>query len=164
MNEIIETEVMAAFQPRITVCYGMVRNKCIEGGLIPPSEKTFRAEIKRRKEESVVLARQGRKTAYPLTEFQWQIDQSTPRHGERPFEIGHIDHTELDVELVDSRSGANLGRPWLTILMDAFTRVILAFFLTFDPPSYRSCMAVIRDAVRRHGRITIFRSARLAVL
>lgn len=153
MNDVIDTEVMSAIQPKIPVCYGMVRNKCIEDGLIPPSEKTFRAEIKRRKDESVVRARQGRKTAYPLTEFQWQIDQSTPKHGERPFEIGHIDHTELDVELVDSRTGANLGRPWLTILMDAFTRVILAFFLTFDPPSYRSCMAVIRDAVRRHGRI-----------
>lgn len=153
MNEIINTEVLTSSQPKITVCYGMVRNRCAERGLIPPSEKTFRAEIKLRREESVVLARQGRKAAYPLTEFQWQLDQSTPRHGDRPFEIGHIDHTELDVELVDSRTGANLGRPWLTILMDAYTRLILAFFLTFDPPSYRSCMAVIRNAVRRHGRI-----------
>lgn len=154
MNDVIDTEVFAAFQPKITICYGKVRNLCEERGLPPPSDKTFRAEIKRRKEEAVVLARQGRRAAYGITEYQWYIDQSTPRHGERPFEIGHIDHTELDVELVDSRTGANLGRPWLTILLDAFTRMILAYFLTFDPPSYRSCMAVIRNAVQRHGRIT----------
>lgn len=153
MNEVIDTEVMAAFQPKITVCYGMARNKCIEAGLIPPSEKTFRAEIRRRREDVVAKARLGRKASYPLTEFQWHIDQSTPRHGERPFETGHIDHTELDIELVDSRSGANLGRPWLTVLIDAHTRFVLAFFLTFDPPSYRSCMAVIRECVRKHGRI-----------
>ena len=153
MNEVIDTEVLSAFQPKISICYGTTRNLCIERGLPPPSEKTFRKEIKRRKEEAVLLARNGRKAAYGITEFQWHIDQSTPRHGERPFEIGHIDHTELDVELVDSRTGANLGRPWLTILMDAYTRVILAFFLTFDPPSYRSCMAVIRNAVQCHGRI-----------
>ena len=153
MNEVIETEVMSPFQTKISACYGMVRNQCLADGLEIPSGKTFRTEIKRRREEALALARQGRKASYPLTEFQWRIDQSTPRHGERPFEIGHIDHTELDIELVDSRSGANLGRPWLTVLLDANTRVVLAFFLTFDPPSYRSCMAVIRECVRRHGRI-----------
>lgn len=153
MNEVIDAEVLNASQPNITVAWGMARNLCIERGLPPPSDKTFRAEIRRRREEEVVLARQGRRASYSLSEFQWHIDQSTPRHGERPFEIGHIDHTELDVELVDSRTGANLGRPWLTILLDAFTRLILAFFISFDPPSYRSCMAVIRNAVRRHGRI-----------
>jgi transposase InsO family protein len=153
MNEVIDVDVLVNFQPKISVCYGRVRNLCTERGLSPPSEKTFRAEIKRRKEETVVLARQGRRAVYGITEFQWYVDQSTPRHGERPFEIGHIDHTELDVELVDSRTGANLGRPWLTILLDAYTRLIIAFFLTLDPPSYRSCMAVIRNAVRRHGRI-----------
>lgn len=153
MNEVIDREVLEAFQPKIAIAYGMVRNLCADRGLLPPSEKTFRTEIKRRKEDAVALARQGRKAAYAITEFQWRIDQSTPRHGERPFEVGHIDHTELDVELVDSRTGANLGRPWLTILLDAYSRTVLAFFLTFDPPSYRSCMAVIRNAVRRHGRI-----------
>lgn len=153
MNEIIDAEVMTANQPKLSMCYGMVRNRCKERGLIPPSDKTFRAEIRRRREEHVTLARQGRKAAYAGSEFQWHIDQSTPRHGERPFEVGHIDHTELDVEAVDSRTGANLRRPWLTILVDAFTRVILAFFLSFDPPSYRSCMAVIRQCVRRHSRI-----------
>jgi len=153
MNEVIDADVIEAFQPNISICYGKVRNLCIERGLLPPSEKTFRAEIKRRTEESIVLARQGRRAVYSITEFQWHIDQSTPRHGARPFEIGHIDHTELDLELVDSRTGANLRRPWLTILLDAYTRLVLAFFLTFDPPSYRSCMAVIRNAVQRHGRI-----------
>lgn len=153
MNEVIDAELLNASQPKITVAWGMARNLCIERGLPPPSDKTFRAEIRRRREEEVVLARQGRRAAYGVSEFQWRIDQSTPRHGERPFEIGHIDHTELDVELVDSRTGANLSRPWLSILIDAYTRLILAFFISFDPPSYRSCMAVIRNAVRRHGRI-----------
>lgn len=154
MNEVIDTEVMAASQPKITVCYEMARNKCIAAGLIPPSEKTLRAEIKRRREDVVAKARLGRKASYPLTEFQWHIDQSTPRHGDRPFEIGHIDHTELDAELVDSRTGGILGRPWLTVLLDAHTRFVLAYFLSFHPPIYRSCMAVIRECVRRYSPIS----------
>lgn len=153
MNQVIDEEVLSSHQPLITVAYGALINRCDERGLLRPSEKTFRAEIKRRREEEIILAREGRRASYSVTEFIWIIDQSTPRHGERPFEIGHIDHTQVDCELVDSRTGANLGRPWLTILMDAFTRMILAFFLTFDPPSYRSCMAVIRAAIQRHNRI-----------
>jgi putative transposase len=153
MNAVIDEHVLSAIKPNILVCYGFVVNICEEQALICPSEKTFRAEIAKRRDDLQILAREGRKAAYRLTEFHWIIDQSTPRHGERPFEVGHIDHTEVDLELVDSKTGANLGRAWLTVLMDAFTRMILAFFLTFDPPSYRSCMAVIREAIRRHGRI-----------
>jgi transposase InsO family protein len=153
MQQVIDTEVLTAFQPKIGVCYGLVRNLCAERGLLAPSEKTFRAEIKLRREEAITLAREGNRAAYGVTEFQWNVDQSTPRHGERPFEIGHIDHTELDEELVDSRTGANLRRPWLTVLLDAYTRMVLGYYLSFDPPSYRSCMAVIRNTIQRHGRI-----------
>jgi len=46
-----------------------------------------------------------------------------------------------------------LGRPWLTVLIDAFSRRCLAFYLTFDEPSYRSCMMILRDCVRRHSRL-----------
>ena len=41
----------------------------------------------------------------------------------------------------------------MTLLTDAFSRRILAVHLTFDPPSYRSCMMVLRECVRRHSRL-----------
>jgi len=40
----------------------------------------------------------------------------------------------------------------MTLLTDAFSRRTLAFYLTFDPPSYRSCMMVVRECIRRLGR------------
>jgi len=153
MNQVIDEHVLVSERSLISIAYGALVNLCEKAGVLLPSEKTFAKEIKRRSEGVVKLAREGARAAYAGTEFCWFIDQSTPRHGERPFEIGHIDHTELDIQLVDSRTGANLGKPWLTILLDAYTRMVLAYFLTFDPPSYRSCMAVIRAALRRHGRI-----------
>src|SRR6185437_10710837 len=68
-------------------------------------------------------------------------------------EVVHIDHTELDVQLVDSRTGQPTGRPWATLMVDAFSRRVLAVYLTFDSPSYRSCMMVIRECVHRHHRL-----------
>lgn len=153
MDYIIRTEVLTSRKKLLSKCYGALILICKENAVTPPSDKTFRAEIKRRREEDIVLAREGRRAAYSASEFVWHIDQSTPRHGERPFEIGHIDHTQIDTEQTDTRTGVNLGRPWLTVLIDAYSRMILAIYLTFDPPSYRSCMMVIRNAVMRHHRI-----------
>ena len=58
--------------------------------------------------------------------FTLELELTTPRHGDRHFEIGHVDHTELDLEMICSRTVRNLGRPWLTLLVEAFSRRILA--------------------------------------
>lgn len=99
------------------------------------------------------MKRQGRRAAYQKEGFYWELDLTTPRHGDRPFEIGHIDHTLFDIELVCSHTTHILGRPWVTFLTDAYSRRLLALYLTFDAPSYRACMMVLRECVHRHGRL-----------
>lgn len=69
------------------------------------------------------------------------------------MELAHIDHPELDIELADSQTGKPLGKPWATFLTDAFSRRLLAVYLTFDAPSYRSAMMVLRECVHRHNRL-----------
>ncbi|MCA1626834.1 MAG: transposase family protein, partial [Acidobacteria bacterium] len=81
------------------------------------------------------------------------LELRTPRHGDRPFEIAHIDHTELDIELISSGTQRNLGRPWATFLTDAFSRRLLAVVLSFDAPSYQSCMLALRECVARFARL-----------
>jgi hypothetical protein len=56
----------------------------------------------------------------------------TEVHGDRPWDVVHIDHTLADLELVDEQTGINLGRPWLSIAFDAYSRRVLSFYLTFD--------------------------------
>lgn len=143
-------------QKRKLEVYGAFVNACLEVGLLDeqiPSYKTFRSEIKARSGYDQTLKRQGHRAAYSQQQFYWELSLTTPRHGDRPFEIGHIDHTELDIELRCSRTGRNLGRPWVTFLVEAYSRRILAIYITFDPPSYRSCMMLLRICVKRHGRL-----------
>src|SRR5271157_6514434 len=99
------------------------------------------------------LAQRKGEPGAPGKPFYWNLDLATPRHGDRPFEIVHIDHTEADIELVSSEVSRPLGRPWWTLMIDAFSRRVLAIYLAFDPPSYRSCMMVMRECVRRHMRL-----------
>lgn len=153
MNAVIDDLFAQPGERTILACYGEVELRCEEAGLLVPSENTFCAEIKRRKAYDLKVAREGKKAAYPDKEFYWRLEQTTPVHGERPFEIGHIDHTELDLQFVGSRKGEKLAKAWLTVLLDAYTRMVLAWVILFDEPSYRSCMMVIRECIRRHGRI-----------
>lgn len=127
--------------------------ECQHQGFYSASYPTFCGYVKKRDMKEQTKKRKGKRAAYEHEEFYWELSITTPRHGERPFHIAHIDHTELDIELVDSKTGRNLGRPWMTLLIDAFSRKVLAVYITFDPPSYRSNLMVMRECVRRHGRL-----------
>jgi putative transposase len=133
--------------------WATLKRKCDELGIASPTYVTFCTAVRERPKFLQTLKRQGRRAAYTHSAFFFELEPTTPRHGDRPFEIGHIDHTELDVEVVCSHTGRPLGRPWMTVLIDAFSRRCLAFYLTFDAPSYRSCMMILRDCVRRHSRL-----------
>jgi transposase InsO family protein len=139
-------------KPKFAVYAALVR-ACDAQGFAAPSYKTFAAAADRRPRAEQVAKRRGPRAAAQEAPFYWELTPTTPRHGDRPFEVGHVDHTQLDVELVCSRTGRNLGRPWATFLTDAFSRRLLAFALGFDPPSYRAGMLTLRACVRRHQRL-----------
>jgi putative transposase len=154
MDQVIEQHYLGTEAKSISICYGIVRVECQSKALDAPSEKTFRAQIKKFSSAyEMKLAREGTRAAYKDEEFYFELDRSTPRHGDRCFEIGHIDHTEVDLQMVGTEHGELLKRPWLTMLICAYSRMVLAYVLSFDPPSYRSCMLVLRECVKRHGRL-----------
>ncbi len=153
MADIIREDYETLRQKSIYASWSTLQIACRDQGLIAPSYETFRRAVHGRAGHPQTLSRMGPRAAYKQEPFYWELELKTPRHGDRPFEIAHVDHTELDVELVCSMTGRNLGRPWLSLLTDAFSRRVLAFTLSFDPPSYRSCMMIIRECVGRHNRL-----------
>lgn len=63
-----------------------------------------------------------------------------------PLERAEIDHTRMDLFVIDEDSGLPLGRPWLTICIDDFTRCVLGLFISFEPPSYLSVARCLKNA------------------
>ena len=153
MATIIREDYETLKQKSIYASWCVLQATCSNQGIIAPSYETFRLAVRGQAGHSQILRRKGPRAAYRLEPFFWELEMKTPRHGDRPFEIAHVDHTELDVELVCSTTGRNLGRPWLSLLTDAFSRRVLAFALSFDSPSYRSCMMIVRECVARYNRL-----------
>jgi transposase InsO family protein len=152
LEQFIETKYETLKQKSKRAVYGQLLLEGEKQQIMVPSYTTFCHWVNRRPRYEQIKQRQGKRAAYLYEPFYFELTQTTPRHGDRPFEIVHIDHTLLDIELICSRTACHLGRPWATFLMDAFSRRLLAIYLAFDPPSYRSCMMVIRECVRRHAR------------
>lgn len=130
--------------------YHYLLQACHQADLKPCSYKTFTKELENRKS---VRARMGKRWAYQTDPIAWHLHHQEAIHGVRPFQLVHIDHTELDLLLCLPGRKESLGRAWLTLAADAESRAILGFYLSFESPSYRSCMMLLRDIVRRHGRM-----------
>ncbi|WP_368647346.1 DDE-type integrase/transposase/recombinase [Castellaniella ginsengisoli] len=97
--------------------------------------------------------RYGKRIAYQNQQFYYTLSYDTPRHGIRPFECVHIDHTLLDIELKCRRTGLPLGRPWLSLMVDAFSRRVMALHLGFHPPDRSAVLMALRAFVKRWNRL-----------
>jgi putative transposase len=152
IERFIENDYEDLRQKRMFEVWGALLRSCAKKSLLAPSYKTFAKAIKSSDRYKQTLKRRGHRAAYQVEQFYWILDLRTPRHGDRPLEIVHIDHTQLDVECADSETGEPRGRPWLSSMVDACSRKFLAVCLDFDPPSYRACMMLLRECVRQHHR------------
>ena len=61
--------------------------------------------------------------------------------------VVQIDHTPIDVQVVDEASRQCIGRPWLTLAVDVATRVICGFHVTLQAPSQLSVALCLTHAV-----------------
>jgi putative transposase len=156
-RELMDTFITELFEtPRRTPAasvYRVYEQECRKRHLTALSARAFYQRIHQRSGPEQTEAREGSRAAYPEQPWFWELTYHSPRHGSRPFEIAHIDHTELDIEIRSSSTGELLGKPWVTFMMDAYSRRLLAVYLTFDPPSYRSVMMVLRICVQRFERL-----------
>lgn len=151
MNEVISDSYETIKIKTAYVVHGEYLKKCEEEKIPAASYQTFCTAIRERSKHEVTQNREGSRAAYKYEEFYFTLEPTTPKHGDRAFEIAHIDHTLLDIEL-DLGNGESM-RPWCTFLIDAYSRRVLALNITFDPPSYTSNMVIIRECVKKHNRL-----------
>ncbi len=107
-----------------------VIGRCRKEGLRPPSPSTVRRRLK----------------ALPLADLRRRGEEhpeTEPVHGHarparHPLDLVQIDHTPVDLVLVDPLDREPIGRPWLTVAIDVFSRCIAGFHVTLEAPSATS--------------------------
>jgi putative transposase len=112
-------------------------------GLICPSHETIRNWIRRCENYDLFKKKFGEKPARRRYAGSGQA-----REAKRPLDVVMIDATVMDSFVIfDPDSGNILGRPTLLVAIDVCTRMILAIFITFEPPSIHSVMNCIKNVL-----------------
>jgi putative transposase len=65
----------------------------------------------------------------------------------RPLERVELDHTVLDVIVLDDQTLLPLGRPTIAIALDVFTRCVIGLHVGFEPPSSSTVGQCLRSAL-----------------
>ncbi|MDZ5792851.1 integrase, partial [Stenotrophomonas maltophilia] len=55
-----------------------------------------------------------------------------------PLEVVQIDHAVVDLMVVSPLTRQVIGRPWITLAIDVFTRCVVGYYMSFDPPDQTS--------------------------
>ncbi|WP_421880432.1 Mu transposase C-terminal domain-containing protein [Pacificispira sp.] len=120
-----------------------VQRKCRLAGLKPPNHKTIRRRIKDVPSKKAVRARRGKSA---------ERDRFEPTPSEfpgasYPLAVVQIDHHYLDIELVDDVTRNPIGRAWLTLAIDVYSRMVVGYYLSLEAPSANSVGLCMQNAI-----------------
>jgi putative transposase len=132
IQESIKKIYLVPERPSLKELTRYVAARCHACGEQPPSERTIKTRVNR-----IDPLRRAR-----LRQDDREVEAMTATPGklvlERPLELVQIDHTLTDIVVVDEETRQFVGRPWLTIGIDVFSRMVTGFSLSFDPPQRAS--------------------------
>ena len=140
IEEAINNVYLTTQRKSVQKVFMAVRRACFEKQLKPPHINTLRNRIDKLSHQNKVSKRHGRKVAG---------EQFSPLRGsfpdaDFPLSVVQIDHTKLDIILVDDFYRRPIGRPWITLAIDVFSRMVAGFYISFDPQGAMStglCLA-----------------------
>ncbi len=136
-----EIERLALMNKRnsIATIHRKITNYCKENNFDIPSYKQIYSVIKAMPKSVIDFSHQGEKY------YQNKYDLIQIRESSRPNEIWQADHTLLDIFILDQKG--NINRPWLTIIMDDYSRAIAGYFLSFDAPNAQNTALTLHQAI-----------------
>lgn len=118
-----------------------VKEQCLALSLKAPSSATIANRVRERKPRELLAKKSGKKAARQVYAVRGEKVQP-----EAPLQLIQIDHALVDCIIVDDQR-TPLMRPWITIAIDVYTRVVLGFYLSLSYPSAMSVALCIAHAV-----------------
>jgi putative transposase len=141
LKEVIEGLALQKPPLPIAALYRQVQRFSQDLGEEIPSYGTVFNIVRGLPADLVTLAHDGTK-AYSET-----FELVHRREADGPNAIWQADHTPLDILLV--RPDGNAAKPWLTVVLDDYSRAVAGYFLSFEGPSVLHTSLVLRQAIWR---------------
>ncbi len=118
-----------------------VKQRCGKAGVCMPSRNTIVRRLRIIAPADLVARRHKRRTARAL-----YAPVTGSLEAPRPLSLMQVDHTLVDVMVVDSVARRPIQRPWLTLAIDVHSRCVAGFHLSLEPPCATSVALCLAQA------------------
>ncbi len=145
IQEVLETTVLKRGGAKPRKFYREVRRRLEKAGL-QVSQTTLSERLSKIPEHRWTKTRKGynetRKTHDPIIDHYPQVH--------RPLEVVQIDHWKADIEILSDDRLEVIGRVWITLAIDVYSRMVFGMHVGIDPPSTTTFgMAMINGMTRK---------------
>lgn len=153
IEEVLNNFYLTEQKPILEKVYREISRRCYKENLPKPSRNAINRRIKQISEKTLLEKRGQRKKA---------SDTQTAKPGEYPqvdfpLQVIQIDHTKIDVMVVDNQNRQSIGRAWLTLGIDVYSRMVTGYYLSLDAPSATSvAMCVARGILPKTSLLAEF--------
>ncbi|WP_436409243.1 DNA-binding domain-containing protein [Escherichia coli] len=151
IHELLQKRFLTKQKRSLAAFHREVTQVCKAQKLRVPARNTVALRIASLDPRKVIRRREGQDAARDL-----QGVGGEPPAVTAPLEQVQIDHTVIDLIVVDDRDRQPIGRPYLTLAIDVFTRCVLGMVVTLEAPSANG-LADERQALaalpRQRGRV-----------
>ena len=143
ISDKIETYFLTPERPTLKALTERIATACRDLGLSPPGDRTIARRLEAYRNRDAQRRRVGGKRAkYTYEAMPGHVDVRAP------LERVEIDHTPLDVMARSDDPYCDfVGRPWLTMAIDVYTRCVLGIHIGFEPPSILSVALCLTHSV-----------------
>lgn len=142
MKEVIQSYYLSKQKPSVQAVINKINIECKNKNITPPGKNTVRNRIHKLSEYEVLKSRGNRSLARTLY---------SPAPGkfiaEYPLQLVEIDHTPVDLILVDDINRKPIGRPYITVAIDIYSRMIVGYYLSLNAPSTTSVAMCITNSI-----------------
>ncbi len=146
-DEIITDKIHSVYlnksRKSITKTIREIHLACSHAGIKPPHANTIRNRIKNISDEEQVRKRLGLQEA----KYKFEPIKGHYTDAKYPLSIVQIDHTPVDIILVDEKYRKPFKRPWLTLAIDVFSRMVLGLYLSFETPGAHGTGICIANSI-----------------
>lgn len=130
ISDVITEEFLSEQRVKVVRVVEEVASRCRKENLQAPHLLTVRRRINALPEAMRHKKRHGRHMAKGYEPLRGHFPGA-----DWPLAYVQIDHTPLDIILVDDIHRQPVGKPFITLALDVFSRMITGFYLSFDNPS-----------------------------
>jgi len=138
----------------VTASYKDYKNECWERGIKKvPKYITFKRRLEEVDKRLDAEDNYGKNPTDGLS-FPSIVNISDLGH---PLQSVQIDHHLCDIILIDERTKEPIGRPWLTVGVDVYSRCIWGYYLGYAAPkATRVAMTIMNGCFNKHNIENLF--------